>query len=226
MNLKSAIGYKIKPLSQFISVLLLSFWAIMFCESAFTVDYSLFNGLVTSKQKVVETCIPILLIIVPLVYTFKKQLSLTIIDIFIFLLAAYMLFVEGIVLKYPYLTFFASSYPLILFLTVYWALRSIKSRQMLLWGIACAIMIVAVAQAFIMKKKIFLGGAALLFAAVTVFNMNMLQTNKAGDVSLEAIMIMQQAESESNNPECHIDFFRQCSGKGGKYCNLNGTTCK
>lgn len=60
-----------------------------------------------------------------------------------------MLFVEGIVLKNPYLTFFASSYPLILFLTVYWTLRSIRSRQMLLWGIACAIMIVAVAQAFL-----------------------------------------------------------------------------
>ncbi len=61
-----------------------------------------------------------------------------------------------------------------------------------------------------MKKKIFLGGAALLFAAVTVFNMNMLQTNKAGDVSLEAIAVMAQAQSESG-------------GKGTLYGNSAGT---
>lgn len=48
-----------------------------------------------------------------------------------------------------------------------------------------------------MKKRIFLGGAALLFAAVTAFNMNMLQSNKTGDVSLEAIPVMAQAQTES-----------------------------
>ena len=47
-----------------------------------------------------------------------------------------------------------------------------------------------------MKKKIFIGGAALLFAAVTALNMNMLQSNKEGDVSLEAISVMAQAQTE------------------------------
>ncbi len=54
-----------------------------------------------------------------------------------------------------------------------------------------------------MKKKLFIGGAALLFAAVTVFNMNLLQSNKAGDVSLDAIAVMAQAQRETIGEGCN-----------------------
>jgi len=48
-----------------------------------------------------------------------------------------------------------------------------------------------------MKKKIIFAVATGLFAVATVFNMNMLQSNSASDISLENIMIMQKAEAES-----------------------------
>jgi len=48
-----------------------------------------------------------------------------------------------------------------------------------------------------MKRKFFIGGAALLFAAATLFNMSFLTGNNAGDVSLESIAVMAKAQSES-----------------------------
>jgi hypothetical protein len=47
-----------------------------------------------------------------------------------------------------------------------------------------------------MKKKIFFAVATGFFAVATVFNMNLLQGNSAGDVSLDAIAVMAQAQSE------------------------------
>src|SRR5690606_29233572 len=49
----------------------------------------------------------------------------------------------------------------------------------------------------IMKKKIFFAVATGFFAVATVFNMNLLQGNSAGDVSLDAIAVMAQAQDES-----------------------------
>jgi hypothetical protein len=49
-----------------------------------------------------------------------------------------------------------------------------------------------------LKKKVILGMIAGFFAVATVFNMNMLNDNGAGDVSLDAIAVMAQAQSESN----------------------------
>ena len=48
-----------------------------------------------------------------------------------------------------------------------------------------------------MKKKIIIASASVLFAVATMFNMNLLQANSAGDVSLDAISVMSQAEAES-----------------------------
>jgi len=47
-----------------------------------------------------------------------------------------------------------------------------------------------------MKKKIFIGIAMSLFTVATVFNMNLLNENGAGDVSLDAVSIMAKAQSE------------------------------
>jgi hypothetical protein len=47
-----------------------------------------------------------------------------------------------------------------------------------------------------MKKKLIFAVATGLFAVATVFNMNVLQSNNAGDVSLDAIAVMAQAQSE------------------------------
>ena len=47
-----------------------------------------------------------------------------------------------------------------------------------------------------MKKKIVFAVATGFFAVATVFNMNLLQGNSAGDVSLDAIGVMAKAQSE------------------------------
>jgi len=48
-----------------------------------------------------------------------------------------------------------------------------------------------------MKRKFFIGIAMSLFAVATVFNMNIAEQGNAGDVSLDAIAVMAQAEAES-----------------------------
>ena len=48
-----------------------------------------------------------------------------------------------------------------------------------------------------MKKKIIFAVATGLFVVATVFNMNVLQGNSAGDVSLDAIAVMAQAQAQS-----------------------------
>ena len=48
-----------------------------------------------------------------------------------------------------------------------------------------------------MKKKIIFAVATGFFAVATVFNMNLLQGNSAGDVSLDAIAVMAQATEEA-----------------------------
>ncbi len=50
-----------------------------------------------------------------------------------------------------------------------------------------------------MKKKIIFAVATGLFALATVFNMNVLQSNNAGDVSLESIAVMAQAQHGESN---------------------------
>jgi hypothetical protein len=48
-----------------------------------------------------------------------------------------------------------------------------------------------------MKKKIIIASASVLFAVASVLNINMLQSGKPGDVSLDAIAVMAQAQNES-----------------------------
>jgi hypothetical protein len=72
-----------------------------------------------------------------------------------------------------------------------------------------------------MKNKIIFAVATGFFAVATVFNMNLLQGNSAGDVSLDAIGVMAQAKSEiPNGTRCGTSY-------QGPYCGfvqLNGTT--
>src|SRR5690554_1644939 len=64
-----------------------------------------------------------------------------------------------------------------------------------------------------MKKKIIFAVATGFFAVATVFNMNLLQGNSVGDVSLDAITVMAQAQSEGYElPEATIT----CDGSGGR----------
>ena len=138
-----------RPLTQYISCLQLALWALGLYASVFAVEYGLFNWLVTSKQKALEIFAPLLLITVPLVYALQKQWRVTIVDIMVLLLAAYMLFSESVVLNSPYLSFFDSSYPVLLLLAIYCALRSVRSTPILVWGVAISVMIIASAQAFL-----------------------------------------------------------------------------
>lgn len=48
-----------------------------------------------------------------------------------------------------------------------------------------------------MKKRIFFGVATVFFALATMFNINMVQSTSAGDVSLESIEIMAEAQGEA-----------------------------
>jgi hypothetical protein len=58
-----------------------------------------------------------------------------------------------------------------------------------------------------MKKKIFIGIAMSLFAVATVFNMNISEQSKAGDISLDDIKIMTQAEAENSGFLCaHVSY--------------------
>jgi hypothetical protein len=72
-----------------------------------------------------------------------------------------------------------------------------------------------------MKKKIIFAVATGFFAVATVFNMNMLQGNIAGDVSLDAISIMAQAQSEIPETETSID----CLYCGGDGVSPGGSSC-
>ena len=68
-----------------------------------------------------------------------------------------------------------------------------------------------------MKKKIMFAIATCFFAVATVFNMNMLQVNSAGDISLDAIAVMAQAQS-NELPEVKII----CSSGGDGRCYAEG----
>ncbi|ASB47948.1 hypothetical protein [Alkalitalea saponilacus] len=52
-----------------------------------------------------------------------------------------------------------------------------------------------------MKKKLFFAIATGFFAVATMFNMNILQGNSAGDISLDAIAVMAQAQDENVGDE-------------------------
>jgi hypothetical protein len=81
-----------------------------------------------------------------------------------------------------------------------------------------------------MKKKIFIGIAMSLFAVATVFNMNMLNENGAGDVSLDALAVMAQAQDEGGGGglantarNCRFDpQWGRCgiTTNSGSYCPL------
>ncbi len=58
-------------------------------------------------------------------------------------------------------------------------------------------------------KKILFGSIAILFAAASAFNIGLIQTKDAGDISLDAITIMAQAQS----------------GEAGYDCIIPGATC-
>ena len=66
------------------------------------------------------------------------------------------------------------------------------------------------------KKKVIFGMIAGLFAVVTVFNMGMLDENGTGDVSLDAIMVMAEAQIEHD----------PCPGNEWEWsCSWNGLIC-
>jgi len=66
-------------------------------------------------------------------------------------------------------------------------------------------------------KKIIFGIVAGLFAVATVFNMSMLNDNGVGDVSLDAVEIMAQAEAEVSGSG-KADTMAYCSSCGYSLC--------
>jgi hypothetical protein len=66
-----------------------------------------------------------------------------------------------------------------------------------------------------MKKKLIFAIATGLFAVATVFNMNILQANSVGNVSLEGIAVMARAL-----PENIDQLFDLCTREDNKRCSL------
>ena len=72
-----------------------------------------------------------------------------------------------------------------------------------------------------MKRKFFIGGAALLFAAATLFNMSFLTGNNAGDASLESIAVMARAQYAGEK----VPGWTNADEKEGYICNIPGGVC-
>jgi len=68
------------------------------------------------------------------------------------------------------------------------------------------------------KKKIIFAIATSFFAVATVFNMNLLQSSNAGDVSLESIAIMAQAQYAGETVPGYTN-------AENTVCNIPGGTC-
>ncbi|PWD99013.1 hypothetical protein [Marinilabilia rubra] len=85
-----------------------------------------------------------------------------------------------------------------------------------------------------LKKKVIFGVVAGFFAVATIFNMGLLNDNGTGDLSLDAIAIMAQAQSEGpdysvgyiNNPEeCTITETVECTIGGIIYTQWGPIDC-
>ncbi|HTO16394.1 MAG TPA: hypothetical protein VLZ83_11525 [Edaphocola sp.] len=76
-----------------------------------------------------------------------------------------------------------------------------------------------------MKKKVIFAVATGLFALATVFNMNVLQSNNAGDVSLDAITVMAQAGGGEGGAKCAYrnETTTEVFGQTVKVCVSGGT---
>ncbi len=59
-----------------------------------------------------------------------------------------------------------------------------------------------------MKKRMIIGGVVLLFAAITALNMDILQSNKAGNVALKDIITMVNALNENNGDSEDRDYVK------------------
>lgn len=75
-----------------------------------------------------------------------------------------------------------------------------------------------------MKKKIIFATATGFFAVATMFNMNMVQSNSAGDISLESIAVMSQARGENGyGIHCkYIPRFGYCGYSSAPYSYRSG----
>ncbi|MBN2259667.1 MAG: hypothetical protein JW702_03945 [Clostridiales bacterium] len=78
-----------------------------------------------------------------------------------------------------------------------------------------------------MRKKIIIASATVLFAVATVFNMNLLQGNIAGDITLDAIEVMAQAQAENGDTQsCSVSKYDMVFNPGtGKYENVIVWSC-
>ncbi len=61
----------------------------------------------------------------------------------------------------------------------------------------------------------FFGIATVFFAVATIFNLNLLQSNNTGDISLDAIAVMAQAQDGKNSEEgtwvfVAVDYEAEC----------------
>jgi hypothetical protein len=73
-----------------------------------------------------------------------------------------------------------------------------------------------------MKKRIIFAITTIFFAVVTIFNMEILQPNAAGDISLESISVMAQAQTEDGNGSCSGGRWQYVTASGIDYrCDGN-----
>ena len=77
-----------------------------------------------------------------------------------------------------------------------------------------------------MKKKLIIASATVLFALATVFNMNLLQGNNAGDITLDAIEVMAQAQAEDSTLYHYVKVYSWPDGRKLVDCREPGGTKK
>ena len=82
----------------------------------------------------------------------------------------------------------------------------------------------------IMKKKIIIASASVLFAVASVLNMNLLQETYSSDTSLNAIVVMAQANASEHDPNVFdgykFDNKKLCCASSAYYDQCRGPKCR
>ena len=81
-----------------------------------------------------------------------------------------------------------------------------------------------------MKKKIIFAVATGFFAVATVFNMNLLHETYSSDTSLNAIVVMAQANASEHDPNVFdgykFDNKKLCCASSSYYDQCRGSKCR
>ncbi len=111
-------------------VLLTALWA-----TSFLVNPELFKGIVSAKQKSVETVVLFAIPVIVLLLIFRKSFRISVVDLLVILFCAWSLFNESVLLNSPFRDLTSHLFTLSLWLTIYLFVRSFTDKNILLWSV-------------------------------------------------------------------------------------------